>query len=117
MEMELKRKIAEGTVCTQWQVIKLTDEEIEQVYRERRLYYNIEDIKSKVESMIEEYEGEPEEEKLKAKLNDAEWLRDTAEWFDNALENNDGFMESFWMTAEEVIKEGLEEDADDGEGR
>ena len=115
--MEIKRKISDGSVKFPTDPMKqteftitLTDEEIEQAYRERRLYYNIEDIKSKVENMIEEYEGEPEEEKLKAKLNDAEWLRDTAEWFDKALDNNDGFMESFWLTAEKVIKEGLEDE-------
>ena len=110
MEMELKRKIAEGTQCTQWQVIKLTDEEIEQVYRARRLYYNMEDIRSKIENMIEEYEGEPEEEKLKAILDDDEKIRDLAEAFDNALDNNDSFMESFWMTAEQVIKDELEDE-------
>ena len=115
--MEIKRNVGHETVHFSKDplnqtvfTVELTDAEIEQAYRERRLYYNIEDIKSKVENMIEEYEGEPEEEKLKAKLDDAEWLRDTAEWFDDALSNNDDFMESFWLTAEEVIKEGLEED-------
>ena len=90
--------------------IELTDREIEDAYRERRRYYNMEDIKSKIENMIEEYEGEPEEEKLKAILEDEEKIRDLAETFDNALDNNDGFMESFWMTAENVILDELEEE-------
>jgi len=89
---------------------ELTDREIEDAYRERRRYYNMEDIKSKIENMIEEYEGEPEEEKLKAILEDEEKIRDLAETFDNALDNNDGFMESFWMTAENVILDELEEE-------
>lgn len=89
---------------------ELTDREIEDAYRERRRYYNIEDIKSKIENMIEEYEGEPEEEKLKAILEDEEKIRDLADAFDNALDENDSFMESFWMTAENVILDELEED-------
>lgn len=90
--------------------IELTNQEIEDAYRERRRYYNMEDIKSKIENMIEEYEGETEEEKLKAILEDEEKIRDLAEAFDNALDNNDNFMESFWMTAENVILDELEEE-------
>lgn len=90
--------------------VELTDREIEDAYRERRRYYNMEDIRSKIENMIEEYEGEPEEEKLKAILEDEEKIRDLAEAFDNALDNNDSFMESFWMTAENVILDELEDD-------
>ena len=89
---------------------ELTDLEIEDAYRERRRYYNMEDIRSKIENMIEEYEGEPEEEKLKAILEDEEKIRDLAEAFDNALDNNDGFMELFWMTAENVILDELEDE-------
>ena len=90
--------------------IELTNQEIEDAYRERRRYYNMEDIKSKIENMIEEYEGEPEEEKLKAILEDEEKIRDLADAFDNALDENDSFMESFWMTAENVILDELEEE-------
>lgn len=90
--------------------IELTDREIEDAYRERRRYYNMEDIKSKIENMIEEYEGEPEEEKLKAILEDEEKIRDLADAFDNALDENDSFMELFWMTAENVILDELEEE-------
>lgn len=89
---------------------ELTDREIEDAYRERRRYYNMEDIKSKIENMIEEYEGEPEEEKLKAILEDEEKIRDLADAFDNALDENDSFMESFWMTAENVILDELEDE-------
>lgn len=89
---------------------ELTDREIEDAYRERRRYYNMEDIKSKIENMIEEYEGEPEEERLKVILEDEEKIRDLAEAFDNALDNNDSFMESFWMTAENVILDELEDE-------
>ena len=90
--------------------IELTYTEIEDTYREQRLYYNMEDIRSKLENMIEEYEGEPEEPILKKFLEDEKMIRDLAAAFDNALDNNDSFMESFWMTAEQVIKDELEEE-------
>ena len=88
---------------------ELTDREIEDAYREKRRYYNMEDIRSKIENMIEEYEEEPEEEKLKALLDDDEKIRDLADEFDNALDENESFMESFWMTAENVILDTIGE--------
>ena len=93
--------------------IELTEQEIEDAYRERRRYYNMEDIRSKLENMIEEYEGEPEEPILKKFLEDEEAIRDLAEDFDNALDENDSFMESFWMTAEAVIKDAIEDEKED----
>ena len=112
--MKIQRRVQQmkfgDTMDTQTlATITLTDEEIEQAYREQRRYYNMEDIKDKIENMIEEYEGEPEEEKLRAILEDEEKIRDLAERFDHALDNNDSFMESFWMTAENVILDELEE--------
>lgn len=89
--------------------VKLTDEEVERIYRERRLYYNMEDIRTKLEGMLEEYEGEPEFHKIKDILENDELIRDLAERFDHALDNNDSFMESFWMTAENVILDEVEE--------
>lgn len=93
--------------------IELTGQEIEDAYRERRRYYNMEDIRSKLENMIEEYEGEPEESILKKFLDDEEAIRDLAEDFDNALDENDSFMESFWMTAEKVIEDAIEDEKED----
>ena len=93
--------------------IELTEQEIEDAYRERRRYYNMEDIRSKLENMIEEYDGEPEEPILKKFLEDEEAIRDLAEDFDNALDENDSFMESFWMTAEAVIKDAIEDEKED----
>lgn len=125
MEMELKRKIAEGTECTQYQVIKLTDEEIEQVYRARRLYYNMEDIRSRLEQNIDE--DDPDDKvaiwigsyfkttvgDVRKLLADEEWIRKCAEKFDDALSNNNGFMESFWMTVDQVIEDMIEAEEDD----
>ena len=106
--MKIKRK---GFDCILNPIeIELTEQEVEDAYRERRRYYNMEDIRSKIENMIEEYEGEPEEEKLKVLLDDDEKIRDLADEFDNALDENDSFMESFWMTAENVILDELEEE-------
>lgn len=93
--------------------IELTEQEIEDAYRERRRYYNMEDIRSKLENMIEEYDGESEEPILKKFLEDEEAIRDLAEDFDNALDENDSFMESFWMTAEAVIKDAIEDEKED----
>lgn len=90
--------------------IELTDQEIEDAYRERRRYYNEEDIKHKAEDMIENTDDEPVKAKLTEKLKDSEWLRDTAELFDDALENNDSYWESFWLTAEFVIKEQIKDE-------
>lgn len=106
-------KFIEDTIKATTIKITLTDEEIEEAYRERRRYYNMEDIKSKIEDMIEEYEGKPEEEKLNAILKDKEKIRDLADAFNNALDNNDSYWESFWMTAEYVIAEELDGDEED----
>ena len=106
--------------------IKLTDEEIEQAYRERRLYYNMEDIRSRLEQNIDEDDPDNKEVwigsylkttagKIRELLADEEWIRKCAEKFDDALSNNDGFMESFWMTADQAIEDMIEaEEEDDG---
>lgn len=62
MEMELKRKLAEGTVCTQYEVIKLTEEEMRQVYEEYRTKVH---FKHWIEDLLNEYGYTPQgEEKL-----------------------------------------------------
>lgn len=106
--------------------IKLTDAEIEQAYRERRLYYNMEDIRSRLEQNIDEDDPDNKEVwigsylkttagKIRELLADEEWIRKRAEKFDDALSNNDGFMESFWMTADQAIEDMIEaEEEDDG---
>lgn len=118
--MEIKRTILGAKIGTlEGEItIKLTDEEVESIYRERRLYYNIEDILSKLDEMLTEYEDRPDEYQtdfgitvgeLRAKLEDDEWLKKTAEQFDKALDRNDGFMEYFWETAKSVIERRLED--------
>lgn len=100
--------------------IELTDEEIEQAYREGRLYYNMEDIRSRLEQNIDDDDPDNKEVwvtnymettagRIRELLADNEWIRKCAERFDDALGNNDGFMESFWMTADQVIEDMLEE--------
>ena len=104
-------KFLEDTIKATTIEIELTDAEIEQAYRERRLYYNIEDIKHKVENMIEDTDDEVVKEIYREKLKDPEWLRDTAEWFDDALDLNDSYWESFWATAEfTIIEQMIEEE-------
>jgi len=116
-------KFIENTINATTIKITLTDEEIEQAYREQCLHYHIEDIKSRLEDILTEYEDYPDDHQttiggiytrvtvgdIRAKLNDTEWLRKTAERFDDALSDNGSFMDSFWMTAQRVIEEELEE--------
>ena len=132
--MEIKRNLrdprqvtfTEDTIQKTEIKIKLTDEEIEHAYRERRLYYNMEDIRSRLEQNIDEDDPDNKEVwigsylkttagKIRELLADEEWIRKCAEKFDDALSNNDGFMESFWMTADQAIEDMIEaEEEDDG---
>lgn len=129
--MEIKRNLrdprqvtfTEDTIQKTEIKIKLTDEEIEQAYREQCLNYHIDDIKSRLEDILTEYEDDPDDYPttiggiytrvtvgdIRAKLNDTEWLRKTAERFDDALSDNGSFMDSFWNMAQRVIEEELEE--------
>ena len=132
--MEIKRNLrdprqvtfTEDTIQKTEIKIKLTDKEIEHAYRERRLYYNMEDIRSRLEQNIDEDDPDNKEVwigsylkttagKIRELLADEEWIRKCAEKFDDALSNNDGFMESFWMTADQAIEDMIEaEEEDDG---
>jgi len=75
MEMELKRKLAEGTVCTQYEVIKLTEEEMRQVYEEYRTKVH---FKHWVADLLEEYDFKPQNE---------ETLIEMAEKYIDLMEN------------------------------
>ena len=109
------------TIERNGQTITLTDEEVERAYRERRLYYNMEDIRHKLDGYLEEYDGCSDDDEIHIKYrvdvplkvlrrvaNDDEWIENTAMEFDNALSENESFMESFWITAEEVIGDCLD---------
>ena len=109
------------TIERDGKTIELTDAEVEQAYRERRLYYNMEDIRHKLDEYLDEYDVYPDDEEVRIKYGvyaplkvirrvakDDKWIKETAEAFDNALSENDSFMESFWMTAEEVIGDCIE---------
>ena len=98
--------------------IPMTDSEIEQAYRERRLYYNIEDIKSRMETYIDDDMDDDEVVEVgsvettagtvRKLLKNDEWLKSCAEYFDEKLSDNDSFMESFWLQAEYCIEESIE---------
>lgn len=45
---------------------------------------------------------------LKALVADDEWMEDLVLSFEKALENNDSFWESYWMTADCVIETAIE---------
>lgn len=105
--------------------IELTNAEVEQAYRERRMYYNIEDVTTKLQNYLDEYEDESDDYEiwvgsndtaklgeLRKRINDAEWIKDVAEQFDDDVWDNDNFMETFWLTMEEVIGDNLEGDAE-----
>lgn len=75
MEMKLKRKLAEGTACTQYEVIKLTEEEMRQVYEEYRTKVH---FKSWMADLLEEYDF---------KEQDEETLIEMAEQYLDLMEN------------------------------
>lgn len=100
--------------------IELTDAEVEQVYRERRHYYNTEDIRSRLEQNVDDNDPDDKEiwigsyiettaGRVRELLADDEWVSKCAERFDDALSKNDGFMESFWMTADQAIEDMMED--------
>lgn len=117
--MKIKREINGQEV-----EITLTDAEIYAAYHEQKRNYSIEDIQTKLEEMLTKYEDYPDEYQtdiggryrtitvgsLKKALNDAEWLNNTAECFEKALDKNDCFMDSFWGTAKYVIEDELEDE-------
>lgn len=62
MEMVLKQKLAEGTQCVGYQVIKLTEEEMRQVYEEYRIKVHFRDW---IAELLNDYGyEEQDEEKL-----------------------------------------------------
>ena len=73
--------------------IELTWEECRQAYNELDKEYKAEDLRGKLEDMEIELE-------VTDKL---------IERFDHALGNNDGYWESYWLTAEYVIEEYVRE--------
>ena len=128
MEMVINRELSKGTVCTQMMQITLTDEEIEKAYRLRRKYYNKCDLFHKINGMIgsdddwDERIGCDDEDEieignvtitgkqLKQIVNKPEFMDDLADAFDDALGRNDSYWECFWITAEELIEEAIEDE-------
>jgi len=113
--------------------IDLTDEEIERAYRLRREYYNKCDLFHKINGMIgsdDDWDNEincddDDEieignvtltgEQLKEIVNHPDFMDGLEESFENALEQNDSYWESFWITAEEVIEEAIEDEMNNKE--
>ena len=71
------------------QAIELTREECRQIYNELDKEYKREDLSGKLEDMEV----------------DMECTDELIERFNHALENNDGYWESYWLTAQYVIEE------------
>ena len=120
MEMIIERKLEDGAVR-----IQLTDAEIDQAYRMKRNEYNKCDLLCRLNQMLdlEEYDDElmvdPEKEyeigkrtvtgkQLKELVDKDGWLDDLNMEFCNALDNNDSYWESFWLTAEDVIENEID---------
>ena len=104
---------------------RLTDMEIEQAYRERENDYYKADLLDRLSQMLDldgyddELMGDPEKEygignrtvtgkQLKELVDNPEWMNDLNLEFRHALENNDSYWESFWMTAEDVIADKID---------
>lgn len=107
--------------------IELTKDEIDQAYRERKRYFNKCDLIHKIKSYCDECDWEEEifrpdsdeieigrvtipAGELQKRINDPEWMENLELDFQNALESNDSFWESFWMTAECVIEDTIEKE-------
>ena len=105
--------------------IELTDEEVQDAYRERKIWFNKQDLIHKIKSYCDEDDWEneifaPDDDvveigkvsitvaELQRKINDPKFMEDLELEFQDALDNNDSFWESFWMSAEYVIEDALE---------
>lgn len=79
--------------------IELTEEEIEQAYRQQLRHYHAEDVKSKYEEMYEkEWPGDDE---------DAEVVAENAE---RGLSCNDSYWDSYWCSFEIAIENFFKEE-------
>ena len=120
--MEIIRKFEDGTELR----IPMTDDEVERAYRERRRYYNKCDLIHKINIMSDGdgYEdhlacSDDEEfeigkrtvtgKQLKELIEDDAVMNDMIDEFENGLDNNDSYWESFWMTADNVIEDMIDE--------
>lgn len=104
--------------------IELTEDEIDKAYRERKAYFNREDLIHKIKDYCHESDWEdeifrPDEDMieigrtkisvadLQRKIDSREFMDELERKFQDALDNNDSFWESFWLTAEDVIEEEI----------
>lgn len=107
--------------------IELTEDELDKAYRERKAYFNREDLIHKIKDYCDESDWEneifrPDEDmieigrrkisvaELQKKIDSPEFMDDLERKFQNALDNNDSYWESFWLTAEDVIEDAFEEE-------
>lgn len=105
--------------------IELTEDEIDQAYRERKRYFNKCDLIHKIKSYCDERDWEEEifrpdsdeieignvtitAGELQKRINDPDWMENLELNFQNALESNDSYWESFWTTAEYVIEDTIQ---------
>lgn len=122
MEMVLERKIAEGTACTQYEVIKLTDEEMRRVFYYVEHHYDMEDVRQMISELFDEddsddtmchgWYGMPDMTvgELKAIMDDDTKISNMAEIARDAMSNSDTFMDCLW----ECIKYGIAEELKEG---
>lgn len=120
--MELIRKFDDGNELR----ITMTDDEVERAYRERRHYYNKCDLVHRINIMSDgdgyedhlQCEEDQEFEigkrtvtgkQLKELIEDDAVMNDMIDEFENGLDNNDSYWESFWMTADNVIENMVDE--------
>lgn len=120
--MEIIRKFEDGTELR----IPMTDGEVEHAYRERRRYYNKCDLIHKINIMSDgdgyedhlQCDDDHEFEigkrtvtgkQLKELIADEGFMNDLVDEFENGLDNNDSYWESFWGTADYVIETMIDE--------
>ena len=121
MEMQITRELDGKTL-----IITLTDTEVEKAYRLRERHYDTLDMYCKLNNMIggsiihgakidchDDCEFDIGDVTLTGKklkeIATPEFMDDLVDMFRNALEQNDGYWESFWCTAECVIEAAIED--------
>lgn len=99
--------------------IELTDAEMIEIYDEQKRRYQIEDIKHRIEELIEDNEDDDlvcvdgkhrKVATLKEAMEDNELLVEVADELENSLNWNDGYLETYWTIAEYAIAKVVEEE-------
>lgn len=106
-------------------VVTLDDMEVGKIYRLRRAYYHRADLIHKIKDFCDESDWSDEifrddEDvievgsvnikvgKIKELIKDNDFMDELVSRFDEALDENDSYLESFWTTAYYIVEDAFE---------